>query len=48
MLNYNLLKYYVILLRRFKKDLSVEALDKKYPNKRWKEYSVNPQFKEMK
>ena len=47
MLNYNLLKYYVILLRRFKKDLSVEALDKKYPNKRWKEYSLNPQFKEM-
>lgn len=47
MLNYNLLKYYIVLLRRYKKALDVKLLDQNYPNKRWKEYSLNPQFKEL-
>ena len=44
MLKFNLLKYYVILLRRFRKEVRVEMLEQKYPNMKWKEYGSTKQF----
>lgn len=44
MLKFNLLKYYVILLRRFRKEVRVEVLEQKYPNMKWKEYGSTKQF----
>lgn len=35
-LRYNLMKYFVILMREFYYDLKPDILDKKYPNFRWK------------
>jgi hypothetical protein len=39
---YNILKYYVILLRFFKSSMRVEYYEKKYPQYKWKEFFKTP------
>lgn len=38
MLSYNILKYYVILLRKFKSGLNPNSLNDLYPNLKWNDY----------
>ena len=47
MLSYNLLKYYVILLRKFKGGLNSKSLSERYPNLKWSEYTKTKEFKEF-
>ena len=47
MLSYNLLKYYVILLRKFKGGLNSKSLSERYPNLKWNEYTKTKEFKEL-
>ena len=35
MLSYNTLKYYIVLLKKFKAHLNSNALSQLYPNMRW-------------
>lgn len=43
-LTYNLIKYYVILLREFSRNLKPEILEKKYPNMKWREFIKTSEF----
>lgn len=47
MVIFNLLKYYIILLRQFRKDITLEQLEKSYPNKKWEQYCKSNQYQEM-
>ena len=47
MLSYNLMKYYVVLLRKFKGLLNKNSLNERYPHMRWTEYVSTPEFKEL-
>ena len=47
MLSYNLMKYYVVLLRKFKKMLNKDSLNERFPHMRWTEYVGTKEFKEM-
>ena len=47
MLSYNLMKYYLILLKEFKEGLNKESLNDRYPGKKWVEYLGTKQFKEL-
>jgi serine/threonine protein kinase len=47
MLSYNTLKYYIVLLRKFKEMLNKNALNQQYPNRKWNEYVNTQEFKEM-
>lgn len=47
MLSYNVLKYYIILLRKFRSGLGLNALNTRYPNLKWNEYSKTEEFKSM-
>ena len=47
MLSYNTLKYYIVLLRKFKNNLNSNTLNQLYPNMRWNEYSGTKEFKEL-
>ncbi len=38
MLTFNLLKYYIILLTKFRDSLDSTSLNKLYPNLRWNEF----------
>ena len=39
MLSYNLLKYYLVLLKNFKTIInSANSLNEKYPNNKWNEF----------
>ena len=47
MLIFNLLKYYIILLRQFKMDITPGRLEKTYPNKKWEQYCKGKQYEEI-
>lgn len=47
MLSYNLMKYYLVLLREFKEGLNKDFLPQRYPGKKWVEYLATKQFKEL-
>ena len=47
MLSYNTLKYYIVLLKKFKTHLNSNALSQLYPNMRWGEYEKTKEFKEL-
>lgn len=47
MLTYNTLKYYIVLLSKFKKHLNKQSLTQLYPNMRWQEYIGTADFKEL-
>ncbi len=35
MISFNILKYYIILMRSFQKNLNIEALNQLYPDHKW-------------
>lgn len=43
-LTYNLLKYYLILMRRFKEKLTENELNEKYPGLQWNHFVKNQLF----
>jgi hypothetical protein len=45
MLSYNLLKYYLVLLKNFKEGLNKTDLNQAYPGLKWGEYQASKQFK---
>lgn len=47
MLSFNVLKYYIILLRKFRSELNANSLTKTYPNLNWNGYSKTAEFKDM-
>lgn len=47
MLSYNILKYYVILLRKFKSGLNPNSLNSLYPHLKWSDYSKTKEFKDL-
>jgi hypothetical protein len=48
MLAYNLLKYYIILLKNFKNSLlNKNELNALYPNLKWADFLVTKEFKEL-
>jgi hypothetical protein len=48
MLSFNLLKYYIVLLRQFREELTETNLQKLYPNYKWPGYvSTTKEFKEL-
>jgi hypothetical protein len=38
MLSFNLLKYYIVLLRKFQAGLNKNSLNERFPNMKWNEY----------
>lgn len=47
MLVYNLQKYYIVLLRKFKQSLNKNVLNEKHPGLKWNEYSTTKEFKDL-
>lgn len=47
MLSYNLLKYYIVLLRSFKDGLNKNDLSQRHPGLKWGEVLATKQFKEF-
>jgi hypothetical protein len=47
MLSYNLLKYYIVLLRAFRDSLNKNELSQRYPGLKWQEFLTSKQFKEF-
>lgn len=47
MLVYNLQKYYIVLLRKFKQSLNKNVLNERYPGLKWNEYSTTKEFKDL-
>lgn len=47
MLSYNLLKYYIVLLRGFRDSLNKNDLAQRYPGLKWTEVLSTKQFKEF-
>lgn len=47
MLSFNLLKYYIVLLRGFKEGLNSASLNQQYPGLKWNEFLNSKQFKEL-
>jgi serine/threonine protein kinase len=47
MLSYNLLKYYIVLLRAFRDGLNKNDLTQRYPGLKWQEVLTTKQFKEF-
>jgi hypothetical protein len=47
MLSYNLLKYYIVLLRSFRDSLNKNELIQRYPGLKWNEVLTTKQFKEF-
>ena len=47
MLSYNTLKYYIVLLRKFKSILNKNSLNQIYPNMKWNQYVATQEFKEL-
>lgn len=47
MLSYNLLKYYIVLLRTFRDGLNKNDLIQRYPGLKWQEVLTTKQFKEF-
>jgi len=47
MLTYNVLKYYIVLLRKFKKNLNKDSLNQLYPNMKWNGYITTDEFKDL-
>jgi len=47
MIAYNLLKYYVVLLRNFREGLNKNDLNARYPNLQWNEYTTTKEFKDL-
>jgi hypothetical protein len=45
MLSYNLLKYYLVLLKNFKEGLNKNDLNQLYPGLKWGEFMATKQFK---
>ena len=47
MISYNLVKYYIVLLRKFKGLLNTNSLNQRFPNMKWQQYSATQEYKEL-
>jgi hypothetical protein len=47
MLVYNLKKYYIVLLRKFRQGLNKNSLKDRYPNLKWDEFTTTKEFREL-
>lgn len=47
MISYNLVKYYIVLLRKFKGLLNINSLNQRFPNMKWQQYSATQEYKEL-
>lgn len=47
MISYNLVKYYIVLLRKFKGLLNPNSLNQRFPNMKWQQYSATQEYKEL-
>lgn len=47
MISFDLLRYFLVLSRRLKEELTLSNLNKSHPNYQWKKFLLTSNFKEL-